>query len=147
MRYCNCGKTLILWLLFSGVLLVGCSGPKEGRVLITDQEFSIRQDSDNSWVVDAKGKVKNVGGADVKNVVVTGYCKSCSKVFSGGQWFVSKYEKMPDQKDTIDYLTVGVEKKFSFKGIAFIMEKSGIAPAKMPVGLECEVVSFETVRK
>jgi hypothetical protein len=145
MRFCNNVKSVIVGLLFSGVLLLACGGPKEGKVLITDQEFSIRTDSDNSWVVDAKGKVKNVGNADVKNIVVTGFCKSCSKVFSSGKWFVSKYEKMPDQKDTIDYLPVGVEKTFGFKGIAFIMEKNGKAPSKMPVGLECEIVSFETV--
>ena len=147
MRFCNIMQKYTLWLLFSGVLLLACSGPKESKVLITDQEFSIRQDSDNSWVIDAKGKVKNVGQLDVKNVVVTGYCKSCSKVFSRGRWFVSKYEKMPDQKDTIVYLPVGADKKFSFKGIAFMMEKNGKAPSKMPVGLECEIVSFETVEK
>jgi hypothetical protein len=129
------------------VFLMGCSRAKEGRVLVTDQEFSIRQNSDNSWVVDAKGKIKNVGAGDLKNVVVTGRCSSCSKVFSTGEWFVSKYEKMPDQKAVVAYLPAGVEKTFSFKAIAFIMVKNGASPVKMPMGLECEVVSFEPMEK
>jgi hypothetical protein len=146
MKYCGY-RGLVLWLMLGLGLLMGCSQAKEGRVLITDQEFSIRQNSDNSWVVDAKGKIKNVGEADVKNVVVTGRCNSCSKVFATGQWFVSRYEKMPDQKAVIAYLPVGAEKKFDFKAIAFIMEKNGASPVKMPMGLECEVVSFEPMEK
>jgi hypothetical protein len=131
-------------LLVIGFLLA-CGKPKEGRVIVSDQEFSIRQDTKHSWVIDAKGKVKNVGEVDVKNVVVTGYCKSCGEVLVGGSWFISDLDKTPEQKDTIGYLPVGAEEEFNFKGVAYIMDQSGRTPETMPDKLECEIMSFETV--
>jgi hypothetical protein len=69
--------------------LFNCGKPKEGKVIVSDQEFSIRQDSNykHNWFVDAKGKVKNVGDSDVKNVEVTGYCLSCGEELIIGKWF------------------------------------------------------------
>ena len=131
------------------ITLFNCGKPKEGRVEITDQEFSIRQDSKykRNWVIDAKGKVKNVGEVDVKNVVVTGYCISCGEAIISGQWFISNIEKMPNQKDTIAYLPVGAEEEFSFEEVALMMEQNEKVPDKMPDKMECKILSFETVQK
>jgi hypothetical protein len=138
---------LIIILLVSTCLILACSKPKEGKVTVSSQEFSIRNDSKNSWVVDAKGKVKNAGEVDVKNVVVTGYCRSCGEVFTNGVWYVSEYDKTPEQKDIIGYLPVGAEEEFSFTGVAFLPDQSGKGPDKLPDILECKVISFETVEK
>jgi hypothetical protein len=141
-------RRLILYtafLIITSSILFSCSKPKEGKVVISEQEFSIRKDAENSWVIDAKGKVKNAGEVDVKNVVVTGYCKSCGEVLVGGSWFISDLDKTPEQKDTIGYLPVGAEEEFNFKGVAYIMDQSGRTPETMPDKLECEIMSFETV--
>ncbi len=124
-----------------------CGKPKEGRVVVSEQEFSIRQDTKISWVVDARGKVENVGEADVKNVVVTGYCKSCGEVLVSGAWFISDIEKTAEEKDIIGYLPAGADEEFSFKGVAYLMDQSGKAPVKMPDQLECAVISFEIAEK
>jgi hypothetical protein len=131
------------------VSLINCGKPKEGKLIISDQEFSIRQDSKykHNWFVDAKGKVKNVGEADVKNVVVTGYCLSCQETVISGQWFISNVDKMTNQKDTIAYLPVGAEEEFSFEEVALMMEQGEKSPDKMPVKMECKILSFETVHK
>ncbi|MBS3757141.1 MAG: hypothetical protein KGY61_00600 [Desulfobacterales bacterium] len=131
------------------VLMVVSCGEKQsqGKVIVTEKEFNIRQDTDHSWVVDAKGRVQNVGNVDVKKVVVTGFCKSCSEVLTNGKWFVSDYEKTPEQKDTISYLAVGDEEEFSFRGVAFLMDQSGKKPQEMPEELKVEVISFEPVKK
>jgi hypothetical protein len=137
----------LLGITLLSVLVFSCNKSKESKVVVSHQEFSIRQDSKNSWVVDAKGKVKNVGKVDVKNLVVTGYCKSCGEVFTNRAWYVSNVDKMPDQKAVIAYLPVGAEEDFSFTGVAFMPDQSGKGPASLPENLQCEVVSFETVQK
>jgi hypothetical protein len=130
-------------------MMFGCGKPKEGKVIVTEQEFSIRQDDkyERNWFVDARGKVKNVGEADVKNVVVTGYCESCGEIIVSGKWFISDVDKMPNQKDTIGYLPVGAEEEFSFEEVAFMMEQSGKTPEKMPEKMVCKIMSFETVQE
>lgn len=137
--------SIFISLLMATLMIVSCGEKKQGKVIVTEEEYSIRQDTDHSWVVDAKGKVENVGSVDVKQVVVTGFCKSCGEVLVNGKWFVSDYEKTPEQKDTINYLAVGAEEEFSFRGVAFMMDQSGRTPEALPEGLEIEVVSFETV--
>jgi hypothetical protein len=139
--------TVCVCMTLMACFFYSCGKPKEGRVAISEQEFSIRQDSNHSWVIDARGKIKNVGEVDVKNVVVTGYCKSCGEVIVSGVWFFSDIEKTAEEKDIIGYLPAGDDEDFSFKGIAYLMDQSGRAPAKMPDQLECEVVSFETAEK
>jgi len=131
------------------VSLFNCGKPKEGKVIISDQEFSIQQDSKykRNWVIDAKGKVKNVGDADVKNVVVTGYCESCGEAVIIGEWFISDIEKMPNQMDTIAYLPVGAEEEFSFTEVALMINQSEKTPDKMPDKMVCKILSFETVQK
>jgi hypothetical protein len=127
--------------------LFNCGKPKEGKVTITNQEFSIQQDTEykRNWVIEAKGKVKNIGDADVKNVVVSGYCLSCQESIISGKWFISNFEKMSHQKDTIAYLPVGAEEEFKFTEVALMM--SAEKPTSMPEKMECKIVSFETVQK
>ncbi|MDA3896528.1 MAG: hypothetical protein PF482_10310 [Desulfobacteraceae bacterium] len=136
-----------LFILIVCMLFVSCSEKKEGKVIITDQEFSIRQDAEYNWVIDAKGKIKNVGEVDVKKVVVTGYCRSCGEIFTAGVWFVNRnIEKRSEQKDVISYLTAGDEDDFRFEEIAFYFQQSGKSPdGDLPDGLEIVIESFETV--
>lgn len=130
------------------VFLTSCTKEKkQGRLIITEQEYTIRQDSDINWVIDAKGKIKNVGEVDVKQVVVTGYCRSCTKVLNAGIWTISDYEKdiERNQLDKISYLAVEDEEEFSFKEVAFYFHQSGQAPKGLPDKLEIIIESFETV--
>lgn len=139
---------LIVCLVLPGFIsgLSGCSKEKKHAALeFTDSEFVLRQDTDHSFVLDAKGKLKNVGEVDVKNVVVTAYCKSCGEVLINGKWFISDYEKTPDQKDIISYLAVGDEEAFKFKGVAFFMDQGGRTPEGIPEDIELAVESYEVV--
>jgi len=136
---------VICFLLAACFSILSCSEKKDGKVIVTESEFVVRQDSANAYVIDAKGKVKNVGEVDVKNLVVTGYCRSCGELINPGNWFVSEYEKTPDQKDTISYLTVDAEEEFSFKGVAFIYNTVPEQPETIPEKLEIVIESFETV--
>lgn len=140
---------LIVCLVLPGFVsgLFGCSKEKKEATLeFMDGEFSIRQDTDHSFVIDAKGVVKNIGDVDVKNLVVTAYCRSCGEVLINGRWFVSDIEKMPHQTDTISYLAVGDKESFSFKEVAFYMAQGGNRnPEALPEGLEFVVESYEAV--
>lgn len=134
----------LMCLVLSGSCFFACAEKqKEGKVVITESKFEIRQDSEKAYVVDAKGKVKNVGDVDVKNVVVTGFCRSCIEMIKPGYWFVSGIEKTPDQKDTISFLAAGAEEAFSFKEVAFMYNTVSETPGSMPEGLEAVVASFE----
>lgn len=115
-------------------------------MVVIESKFEIRQDSGKAYVIDAKGKVKNVGGIDVKNIAVTGYCRSCIEMIKPGYWFVSGVKKTPEQKDTIGYLPVGAEESFSFKEVAFMYNMVEKKPESMPEQMEAVVESFETVR-
>lgn len=138
-----------LFLLIACLCCVSCAEKKEGKIIITEQEFSIRQDAEFNWVIDAKGKIKNVGEMDVKKVVVTGYCRSCTKVLVAGAWTIPDYEKDSgrDQIDVVSYLTAGDEEEFSFKEVAFYFHQSGQSPEGMPDNLEVVIESFETVQE
>jgi hypothetical protein len=125
--------------------LLSCSEKKEGKVIITESEFVVRQDNEKAFVIDAKGKVKNVGDVDVKQLVVTGYCRSCGELINPGNWFVSEYEKTPDQKDTISYLAAGAEEEFSFRGVAFIYNMVAEMPKTIPDNMEIVIESFVVV--
>ncbi len=118
----------------------------EGKVVVADKQFSVRKFSDTSWTIEARGRVKNVGAVDVKNVVVTGGCKTCGDQWIMGKWFVSPdVEKIDDQKDVIGYLAVGGDEDFNFKDVALIYAR-GSEPPPMPEGLEITIQSFETVQ-
>ena len=139
-------RVVVVLVALSLVCMVSCDQKKEtGKVIVTEQEFSIRHDGEFNWVIDARGKVKNVGQVDVKKVVITGYCRSCGEAIYAGVWYVSDYEKMPEQKEVISYLPVGTEEEFSFREVAFYFNQSGQAPEGLPEKLEIVVESFETV--
>jgi hypothetical protein len=135
----------ILFLFIFALMLFSCSKPKEGKVVVTVQEFFIRQDSPNAYVMDAKGKIKNVGEADVKNVVVTGLCPSCGDALAPGRWMGPGKDKTPDQKDVISYIPVGQEEEFAFRGVAFIYNLVAEEPKEKPEKMEVVIESFEVV--
>lgn len=132
-------------LLIAGSLIFSCSKPEEGKVAVTEQEFIIRQDNPHAFVMDAKGTIKNIGEAAVKNVVVTGYCRSCGDALSPGRWMASGEEKTSEQKDIINYLASGQESEFHVKGLAFIYNTVAEEPKEKPQHMEVVVESFETV--
>jgi hypothetical protein len=136
----------ITFVLVAGICFVSCAEKKEGKVIVSDQSFSIRQDAEYNWVIDAKGKIRNVGDVDVKKVVVTGYCRSCGEILSAGIWFINGLEKTGEQKDVISFLAAGDETEFSFKEVAFYFYPGGtIPPEGLPEKLEVVVESFETI--
>ena len=125
--------------------LFSCEKKKQGKLEVTGQEYVLRKDSETSFTIDARGKIKNVGEVDVKNVVVTGRCKPCSTIFMVGEWFVSPdVEKLPNQKDVISYIAAGDEESFQFEEITSMMLKAGQHTPKPPDGLEVVIDSFET---
>ena len=144
----TCQRFLIMacFMLVAGFIFQSCSDKRiEGKVIVTESEFVVRQDNEKAFVIDAKGKVKNVGEVDVKQVVVTGYCRSCGLLINPGNWFISEYEKTPDQKDIISYLAVGAEEEFSFRGVAFIYNTVAQMPETIPENMEIVIESFEPV--
>lgn len=82
----------------------------------------------------------------MKNVVVTGYCKSCNEEMISDRWLATQVVKRPEQKDALDYLPVGGESNFSFNGIAHYFSQSSAAPKEIPKKLDVVVKSFEIVQ-
>jgi hypothetical protein len=140
-------RIVIIIFLTAGICgMQSCKEKKiEGKVIITESEFIVRQDSKNAYVIDARGKVKNVGEADVKNIIITGHCRSCGELINPGNWFVSDIAKTPEQKDMINYLPAGGEEGFSFRGVAFIYNMVPARPESIPEKMEVVIESFETV--
>jgi hypothetical protein len=134
-------------LIMLSLTIIACEEKKEGKVIVTESEFVMRPDSEKAYVIDAIGKVKNVGEVDVKKIVVTGFCRSCIEMIKPGYWFVSGAEKTSEQKDIISYLAVGAEETFSFKEVAFMYNMVSEKPELMPEKLEVVVESFETVKQ
>jgi len=128
------------------LLTVSCEKKKQAKVIITEQEFTLRQERENAFTIEASGKIKNIGEVDIKKVVVTGYCRSCGEEWIPGRWFVSAIDKMPEQKDVINYVAVGDEVPFKFKGVADLLLTSGQEPLELPENLESVIESFETVK-
>jgi len=138
--------TIFILALVLSICMVSCEKKKEGKVLITEQEFVLRKDKENSYTIDARGKIKNVGEVDVKRIVVTGYCRSCSDLWIVGQWVITpEVEKMPHQKDVIGYISVGNEELFKFTEVADLLLQSGQEAPELPEELEIVVESFEAV--
>lgn len=134
----------IVLVFMAGVCFVSCAEKKEGKLVVSDQSFSIRKDGKIDWVVDARGKIRNVGEVNVKNVVVTAYCRSCGEVVKSGNWFISNLPKTPVQQDVINYLAAGQEAQFGFKEIAFYFDQGHLEPKSLPEKLEVVIESFET---
>ena len=145
----RCSRFLLFTVCLSMIVLclVSCEKKKEGKVIVSEQEFSVRQDAEFNWVINATGKIRNVGEVDVKKVVVTGYCRSCGEILNAGVWTISDYEKTLVQKDVISYLPAGTEVEFSFKEVAFFFNQSGQGPESLPDKLEVVIESFETVEE
>lgn len=131
---------VILPVLFA----LSCETKKEGKIVVTDQEYSLRHDGKNSWSLDVSGQIQNAGSVDCKNVVVTGYCPSCGEIVHQGKWFVNDLEKTPIQKDTVAYIAKGDTEDFSFKEVAYYWAKGGKKPAEIPEKIEVVIESFET---
>ena len=128
--------------------IVSCEKQKmQGKLIITEQEFILTKDRENSFTIEAKGKIKNIGEVDVKKVVVTGYCRSCGEEWIPGRWFVSNIEKAPEQKDIIGYLAVGSEESFSFKEVADLLLTTGQETPELPDNLEIVIESFDNVEE
>ena len=150
----NFYSRMVLWLscvLIAGFCLSSCSkepvkaDPKS--LVISNAEYNIREThKKNSYVVDVKGKIKNTGKLAVKNVVVTGYCKSCVLEFTSHKWFTSDCAKTENQKDTINYLAAGAETEFGFEEVAFYFSSEKMPPEKLPEKIEIKVESFDTVQ-
>lgn len=138
---------LVCCLSIAIVCLVSCEKEKkQAKLIITEQEFTLRQDTENTFTIDAKGEIRNVGDVDVKKVVVTGYCRSCTGLWGVGQWQTSPdIDKMPQQMDTISYIPAGGKESFSFTEVADYLLVAGQKTPEMPEELEVVIESFETV--
>lgn len=135
-----------IFLMVICLSILSCTEKKEGKVLVSEKEFVLRQDSESTFTIDAKGKVRNVGEVDVKNVVVTGYCRSCTDQWIVGQWIITpEIERMPNQKSIINYISAGNEESFNFEEITDLRLLSGQQSPEMPEKLEIVIESFETV--
>lgn len=148
MKYYHRLVAVAFCMVIISLFLVSCEkkkAVKEGKLVVTEKEFVAQQDSEYTWSINAAGKIKNVGEVDVKKVVITGYCRSCSERMIIGQWYVTEMEKIPEQKDIISYLAVGDEREFRFKGIAYSYIQPGIKLEKLPENLEISIESFEIV--
>lgn len=128
--------------------LVSCEKKEmQGKLIISEQAFVLRQDTENTFTIDAKGKIKNIGDVDVKRVLVTGNCLSCTGLWGVGQWQTSPdIDKMPQQTDIISYIPAGGEESFSFTEVADYLLVSGEKTPEMPENLEVVIQSFETVQ-
>ncbi len=142
----NKGRLFFYGVCFTVLALAlnSCSKPKEGKVIVKEQDFSIRQISPNAYTIDAKGRIKNIGDVDVKKVVVTGRCRSCSDGLAPGRWVVSPdRERTDSEKDMINYLVVGGEAEFKFTDVAINYPTDHEAPKELPEQLEVVIDSFE----
>ena len=142
---------LFLFLLPVSFCLCAChKAEKVGQVVVSEVEYSVRNThgssgTGNSFVLDARGKVKNIGDVDVKKVVVTGYCRSCTLAFTSQKWFTSDCDKTPTQKDIISYLSVGAEEEFHFEEIAFYITHETEPPEEFPNDIEIVIESFDVI--
>ena len=138
---------IVLSILVGGLCLLGCAREeKQASLEIVDSEFSIRKDTDLSYVIDASGTIANTGDVDVKNVKVTGRCESCGNQIINATWFVSDVDKMPNQMDVINYLAAGAQEEFEFEEVAFYSAQSGSeVPEGLPDGLKVVITSHEIV--
>ena len=129
------------------ICFLGCAKEqKEAKLEIVDSEFIIRKDSGLSYVLDAKGTIKNAGDVDVKNVKITAYCRSCGDQIINAVWFVSDVEKMPNQMDVVNYLAAGAQEDFEFEEVAFFSAQTGNEePEGIPEDVEVVIESYQIV--
>ena len=135
--------------LFLCFCLLSC-GKKEEKTasfFFPEKNFNIRQTHEQSYVLDASGKIRNASPYDVKNVVVTAYCRSCVLNFTGRTWFISEKEKTPNQTDNIGYLPAGAVYDFKFEEVAFYFTHEHQPPDFIPESIEMVVESYEIVER
>ncbi|MFW5908389.1 MAG: hypothetical protein ACOCR8_02015 [Desulfosalsimonas sp.] len=130
--------------LFGVVWLAGC-GDKEAALEVSDYEFFIEKSGDD-YVLNAKGTIANKGEVDVKNVEVTGYCRSCREEIVGNEWFVSDYAKMDHQKNVIASLPAGARENFEFEEVAFFSPRMDRVPEDHPEDIEISIESYEIAK-
>ena len=156
-------KAICCLLLILSVCLFSCDKPKQGKVIVSEYDFYIERVTKSGFELCAKGKVKNVGEVDVKNIAVTGNCLSCTDIYTyDGSWvnpphmektaeqqpgtkFIPDMEKTTERQPVINYIPIGKEEEFIIKNIAYAPVKLNQSPKKIPEKLEVVVVSFETV--
>ncbi|PIP39003.1 MAG: hypothetical protein COX19_09560 [Desulfobacterales bacterium CG23_combo_of_CG06-09_8_20_14_all_51_8] len=135
----------ILFALMICLFFGACGEKKEGKAIVSETEFLLEHDGTYTFSLNAKGKVKNIGSVDLKNIVLTGHCRSCDETMISGKWFATQEVKTHEQKDMIGYLAAGAEEGFTFKDIAYYYTKQGEKPLEFPEKLEVIIESFETV--
>ena len=144
--YIRCSLILVLTLILC-ICLFACGEKKEGKVIVIEKEFNLAKGSKFTYSLNVKGKIKNVGDVDVKNIVVAGRCNACDEMMISGKWFVTQTVRSREQQDTITYLAKDAEAEFQFMGIAYYYTKEGEASQTFPEGLEVFIDSFEVVEK
>jgi hypothetical protein len=135
--------------IFIGCLILAVSAilackQKTAKLIVFEHKFSIRKDHENSYAIDARGKIKNVGEVDVKKVVVAGYCKACETGFAPRTWSSSEREKATEEKCTINFIPAGGEADFYFTNVAIMYNNE--EPKEMPEKMEVAIESFEIVK-
>ena len=126
--------------------LFACEKQKQGKVIVSEHDFYIKKVTETGFELCATGKVKNVGEVDVKKVVVTANCLSCTEIIHyDGRWIHSPdIEKTAEQQPVINYIPIGAEEEFTIETIAYGGNSSKQPPENIPEQLEVIVVSFET---
>ncbi len=169
MKICSRFLLLACCLSMAVFCLFSCKEKKEGKLEVVEKKYHLTQLSDNWWAIDATGKIKNVGDVDVKNVAVTGVCKSCVEIMARQKWFsssqnndiVSSEQKDVvesigvgiaeassfDQKDTLSYIPAGDTKFFTFTEFAYFYTQLPNQKPEMPPENELDILieSFLTV--
>jgi len=139
--------SLIISLILLIACLDSCHEKKQGKLAVTEKNFSFTKDGKFSYTLDVTGKIKNVGDVAVKNIIVTGYCRSCKEVMVSNTWYVTQVVKRTEQEAPISYLGPGEEKDYHFSGIAYYYSQSSEPPQGLPEKLEVVVESFETMEE
>jgi hypothetical protein len=134
-------------LIILSVCLFSCEKPKQGKVIVSEYDLFIERVTKSGFELCARGKVKNVGEVDVKNVAVTGNCLECGEVYKyDGSWIISPdMKKSVEQQPVINFIPMGKEESFLIKNIAYAPVKLEQLPKEIPEKIEVIVVSFETV--
>ncbi|MFW5931030.1 MAG: hypothetical protein ACOCQI_04675, partial [Desulfosalsimonas sp.] len=137
----------ILWCILAAVVVLCVSGcakeEKKAMLEVEDYELVMRKEGgrSNLFIIDAKGTIVNKGETDVRNLEVTGYCRTCEEEVINGEWFVSEYEKTSHQKDIISSMPAGSRRDFEFEEIAFYPAPEGVAePERIPEEHDFEIV-------
>ncbi len=124
--------------------LTGCGGdPPEPELLITNESFSIAMATERQYAVKATGTVRNVGDVDVRKLVITGGCPSCSPTYRHGRWYLPEREKADEETAVIRYLGAGEQDDFEFIGVAYYPTGGGEAPEEIPDEMEVYIMSYE----